>query len=783
MPWKPQYNEKFHIKLARESPLVLTLSQLDTRYFRGLQGQYNFRLQFRLHEEGRPGAEEYVVRSHGNYLMDRSVSVELPSLAAGSYVVFISVMAERDARAPSTEDVIRRECRAREENEKLAQVGQAYDLAHSKASAHLQRLAKVRKQAESRKASESRRRERRRNWEKRQIGRDIAQKQKAKDDGKKAQLKAAKRARKAAEEEAARKRAEEAEQRGATTQQQQQQAEAKDFKDAENASTTSSSFSSAGTPQYTPQETPQSVSAHPVDGAKKVDVPPAEQHHQHHHHQDVSGGPPCNNNNNNIVQSLCAAAAQGGEAQRSLELKLHYCACSTCKPPPKDVESDGYSSDSPVEDYERLYDEDDVTPTLRLAGAPVPPASGAGGANGANGNGALDSDEEEGPDPWNAIAVIGLRVYSKDEDLELRVVMEGGALEQDGMGNLGEADLDNAVSNAAGQREEKGAQQQKEKQQEPQEQQQQKQQQVGQDSCVCPECVVPVDAGPRNDQIPEVNVIPDTDTEKKNKNKSRGHLDVQGSSSSGMAAYRTIIERKTSEYDRVMGKTNKVEPEPAPAYSAPASKERPLEEEKKPAAAAAAASGDDKKPVVEEQTTTTTTTATTENNNNNNNPPKPSSHQSHPLASSSSTQAEDDDEKAALADLRHKLQAGLVTRARTQPGGLTPADRRDMSALLAELERRGGCADDARAAALWRATGIERVLRAVVKMARIGREDEGVQDEFRLWARVRALLDDYELTLMTAEEEEEEGEGGKAGSVSVVPVEQDGYFSDKHGVC
>ncbi|KAF3769729.1 hypothetical protein M406DRAFT_33428, partial [Cryphonectria parasitica EP155] len=168
VPWKAQYHEKFHIKLSRESPLVLVLSQLDTRYFRGLQGQYNFRLQFRLHEEGKPGAEEYIVRSHGNYLMDRSVSVEVPSLEAGNYVVYISIVGERNTRLLSTEDVIKRECKSREENEKLAQVGQAYDLAHSKAASHLQRLAKVRKQAESKKASESRRKERKKNWEKRQ---------------------------------------------------------------------------------------------------------------------------------------------------------------------------------------------------------------------------------------------------------------------------------------------------------------------------------------------------------------------------------------------------------------------------------------------------------------------------------------------------------------------------------------------------------------------------------------------------------------------------------------
>ena len=55
----------------------------------------------------------------------------------------------------------------------------------------------------------------------------------------------------------------------------------------------------------------------------------------------------------------------------------------------------------------------------------------------------------------SGICVVGIRVYSKDEDLELRVVMEGGTLEEDGMGEKGEADLDNAQANAGGQRERK----------------------------------------------------------------------------------------------------------------------------------------------------------------------------------------------------------------------------------------------------------------------------------------------------------------------------------------
>ncbi|EGU82087.1 hypothetical protein FOXB_07401 [Fusarium oxysporum f. sp. conglutinans Fo5176] len=103
--WKAAYHEKFHIKLTQDSPLVLVVSQLDGRYFKGLQGQYSFRLDFRLHCEDSPDAEDYIVRSHGNYLMERSVSVELPVFPAGNYVVYLKVTGERHSNGQSVEQV------------------------------------------------------------------------------------------------------------------------------------------------------------------------------------------------------------------------------------------------------------------------------------------------------------------------------------------------------------------------------------------------------------------------------------------------------------------------------------------------------------------------------------------------------------------------------------------------------------------------------------------------------------------------------------------------------
>lgn len=59
-------------------------------------------------------------------------------------------------------------------------------------------------------------------------------------------------------------------------------------------------------------------------------------------------------------------------------------------------------------------------------------------------------------DPWNAVCIVGIRVYSKDAELQLRTVMEGGELLEDGMGKKGGEDLDNGQANAAGVRADEG---------------------------------------------------------------------------------------------------------------------------------------------------------------------------------------------------------------------------------------------------------------------------------------------------------------------------------------
>ena len=127
VPWARQYNDTyFSLSLAKTGPVVIVLSQLDDRYFRGLQGQYRFRLAFRLHK---PNSESYLVRSESLLGMTRSVNVDL-DLDAGEYDVRIQIEADRWETIMAPEDVIRKN--AKDRRDKLMRMGMAYDFVHGR---------------------------------------------------------------------------------------------------------------------------------------------------------------------------------------------------------------------------------------------------------------------------------------------------------------------------------------------------------------------------------------------------------------------------------------------------------------------------------------------------------------------------------------------------------------------------------------------------------------------------------------------------------------------------
>jgi len=107
---------------------VIVLSQLDTRYFYGLEGVYGFTLQFRLEKDG-DEEDDYIVRSPASYAMTRDVSTDL-ELDIGVYSVLMKITAVRNAGEETAEETVRQYAKTR--SEKLVQIGLSYDLAHAK---------------------------------------------------------------------------------------------------------------------------------------------------------------------------------------------------------------------------------------------------------------------------------------------------------------------------------------------------------------------------------------------------------------------------------------------------------------------------------------------------------------------------------------------------------------------------------------------------------------------------------------------------------------------------
>jgi len=427
VPWKPAYHEKFHIKVTQDTPLVLVLSQLDGRYFKGLQGQYSFRIHFRLHYEDSPNAEDYIVRSHGNYLMERSVSVELPDLPSGNYVVYMKVSAERDSNAQSVEQVVKREAAQRVENEKLAQVGYAYDLAHSKAWDHMDKVTKLRMKKDQKKASACRQKERRRMWEKRATNREVSKQQTKKN--------LEKRKRRRAEWEAEQNRLDEEFNAKVKAEREEMRKERLAKAEAEKAAEAEKKAQEADDEALSKKTEEIKLSANDKDETVVVDD-----------HKVDDGVISCSTGSPHFTPKSVESTADAAQEKQEVPPV-------SGGPPPAPVEEEeplpvrarpaydsaGESSDSPVEDWEALYSSDDMARKPRLQQAAAPAAAEE-----------YDSEEEKMPEPWNAICIVGVRVYSKDENLELRTVMEGGELLEDGMGSKGAADLDNAQSNAGG---------------------------------------------------------------------------------------------------------------------------------------------------------------------------------------------------------------------------------------------------------------------------------------------------------------------------------------------
>ena len=103
------------------------LSQLNSRYFQGLEGQYRFEIEFLLRK---CGLNETLAEVPGAPHSDReSANCEI-HLEPGTYEVLTKVIAERSNLGKAVEKVV--QIHADKNPKKLRQIGMQYDLAHAK---------------------------------------------------------------------------------------------------------------------------------------------------------------------------------------------------------------------------------------------------------------------------------------------------------------------------------------------------------------------------------------------------------------------------------------------------------------------------------------------------------------------------------------------------------------------------------------------------------------------------------------------------------------------------
>ncbi|KAK0253072.1 hypothetical protein LTR01_005544 [Friedmanniomyces endolithicus] len=198
VPWTVEYlDTTFEVEIEKKGPVVFVLSQPDDRYFRGLEGRFEYSLHFRVYKEGRENGH-WIVRSLHNSGADarstRSVSAEIEDLDPGKYIVLIKVTGTRYASAMTQQEIILACAVARKE--KLLDVGRRLDYALTKGDKRaMEKAVKVQAKLDGRlmerrglkKARISKREELNRSrLRKKRIDDDIAEKRKAVAAAKKA---------------------------------------------------------------------------------------------------------------------------------------------------------------------------------------------------------------------------------------------------------------------------------------------------------------------------------------------------------------------------------------------------------------------------------------------------------------------------------------------------------------------------------------------------------------------------------------------------------------------
>jgi hypothetical protein len=401
VPWSASYHETFQFTFKKppssDSHVIVVLSQLDDRYFRGLEGQYFFKLNFRLHSSDNLGGDDYIARSHGNSVMFRSVVAELPNLQDGTYSVVVKVVAERNQKAPSVADVVEKMCRDTTDryHEKFSQVGLSYNVAHSKGAGVMEAHIQKRKGEEKRKAWKKRHEEKKRHVRKYMERRRMNKA--ALFDPMEPKLETEK--------------PEVSENFGpASVSKQPRPRVAGHASPGLTRSATlpairerhSAKSSAAQASSETPSSTVQNIPLAPKPG----EVPPSIAENVQLVEEPGEMPPPAANNTAQSGQTTLDNATQTESHPHHQGKEDLFQEEGSAASSEYHTDTDSVNSFGPDDVYQRLFYDPPRAPRR-------------------NQERPFGEDDDDIVDPWNAVCVVGLRVYSKDPDLRIDIVMPG----------------------------------------------------------------------------------------------------------------------------------------------------------------------------------------------------------------------------------------------------------------------------------------------------------------------------------------------------------------------
>ncbi|KAI1749530.1 hypothetical protein F4782DRAFT_533330 [Xylaria castorea] len=400
VPWTLDYHDTyFAFSLAKTGPVVLALSQLDTRYYRGLEGQYRFELNFRLHKKGQ---EDYVVRSILPYRQTRSVNVEL-ELKAGEYTVLMKVNATRNLDILPIEEVIRNY--ARDRRDKLVAVGM-YDLAHSKG-----KLIETKEEKQAKKAAEKRKKDkekeelRKQRMQYRRDSHYLEVKSQQKRKEKKERAKAKQQAKKAAK----------------VTRDLQARVEYKEVLEPPVSEDKTSDPAQTGEPTDSTEPTPESSGDDHAALEGTPEAPTSAKLEADDGKSSPKSGEPKAKEDPPSEAKDDLATTEAPE--QTAEKEAQKAAPTTPPPEPQKQPTDEREAESSDEEEASISSVSDITErewdiAYRRRPSPSPPAAPARQPP------VVEEEDEFESNPWNAVATVGLRVYYKvaEEDRDKEVV-------------------------------------------------------------------------------------------------------------------------------------------------------------------------------------------------------------------------------------------------------------------------------------------------------------------------------------------------------------------------